>query len=59
MWAENGKKKIMDGQVVQGCEDEFIIYSISGSVAGTTCNFLDALTRARNGFVVVLDSDLM
>ena len=54
---ENGKKKIMDLQVVQGCEDEFIIYSISGSVAGYDSRYLDALTRARNGFVVVLDSD--
>ena len=53
---ENGKKKIMDLQVVQGYEDEFIIYSIFGS-AGLQNNLLDALTRARNGFVVVIDSD--
>ena len=54
---ESGKKKIMERQVVQGCEDEFIIYSISGSGAGNDHRFLDALTRARNGFVVVFDSD--
>ena len=54
---ENGIKKIMDFNVVQGCEDEFIIYSISGSLAVNNTRFLDALTRARNGFVFVFDSD--
>ena len=54
---ENGKKKIMDGKVVQGCEYEFVIYSISGSKGRSEASFLDALTRARNGFVVVIDSD--
>ena len=53
---EKGKKKIMEFKVLQGCEDEFIIYSIFGS-AGLQNNLLDALTRARNGFVVVIDSD--
>ena len=55
---ENGKKKIMACNVVQGYEDEFIIYSISGSEELVThVRFLDALTRARNGFVVVIDAD--
>ena len=56
---ENGKKKIMACDVVQGSEDEFIIYSISGKVQKMVphIRFLDALTRARNGFVVVMDTD--
>ena len=54
---EKGKKKIMEFKVLQGCEDEFIIYSISGSRTLEDNRFLDVLTRARNGFAVIIDSD--
>ena len=56
---ENGIKKIMDCRKVQGCEDVFIIYSItsSGSEALNNNRLLDALTRARNGFVIIINSD--
>ena len=39
---------------IQGIEDEFIIYSIASN---DYPNLNDALTRARNGFVMVIDTD--
>ena len=57
---ENGKKKIMDVKVLQGYEDEFIICSMSGpNMSYSNTAFSDALTRARNGFVIVIDSDCL
>ena len=47
--------KIVDEKKIQGIEDEFIIYSIIGG-AGDYMH-LDALTRARNGIVIVIDTD--
>ena len=49
------KKKIVSYREIQGIEDEFIIYSVSSSSNNTKLN--DALTRARNGLVLVIDTD--
>ena len=47
--------KIVAASEIQGIEDEFIIYS--NSSYENTINLNDALTRARNGFVMVIDTD--
>ena len=46
--------KIVDVTEIQGIEDEFIIYSISGD---GFYNPLDVLTRARNGLAIIIDTD--
>ena len=40
---------------IQGIEDEFIIYSIGSNYYDY--NHLDALTRARNGLAIIIDTD--
>ena len=52
---EVSDKKIVSYRKIQGIEDEFIIYSVSSSSNNTKLN--DALTRARNGLVLVIDTD--
>ena len=49
------RKKIVDHGEIQGIEDEFIISSITSSNYSIDLN--DVLTRARNGFVIVIDTD--
>ena len=52
---EGRKKKIVDCQLVNGIEDEFIIYCING---GRGYNYsLNAISRARNGFAWIIDTD--
>ena len=46
--------KIVDETELQGIEDEFIIYSITGFSSRMP---LDALTRARNGLAIIIDTD--
>ena len=46
--------KIVRKEKIQGIEDEFIIYASTG---GHNYTHLDALTRARNGLAIIIDTD--
>ena len=47
--------KIVNLKEIQGIEDEFIIFSITHG--DFFYNPLDALTRARNGLAIIIDTN--
>ena len=47
--------KIVHVTEIQGIEDEFIIYAITGFYGNYSP--LDALTRARNGLAIIINTD--
>ena len=52
---EGRKKKIVDRFLVDGIEDEFIICCLTGSESYS--DPLQAISRARNGFAWIIDTD--
>ena len=52
---EGRKKKIVDRYLVDGIEDEFIIYCVNGSRGYNYA--LMTISRARNGFAWIIDTD--